>query len=56
VLTFAAKDMEDAAMPTAPANPMAAVTGLVFAALAGIVDPLRTRPGMRSAPLTSGWP
>jgi Ca2+-transporting ATPase len=41
VLAFAARDMDDAAMATALADPMAAVTGLVFVALVGIVDPLR---------------
>ena len=38
VLAFAAKDMDDAAV----ADPMAAVTDLVFVALVGIMDPLRT--------------
>ena len=42
VLAFAAKDMDDAAMTAALADPMAAVTDLVFVALVGIVDPLRT--------------
>jgi len=42
VLAFAARDMDDAAMSAALADPMAAVTGLVFVALVGIVDPLRT--------------
>src|SRR5580704_2565139 len=41
VLAFAAKDMDDAAMTAALADPMAAVTDLVFVALVGIVDPLR---------------
>ena len=41
VLAFAAKDMDDAAMSAALADPMAAVTDLVFVALVGIVDPLR---------------
>ncbi len=42
VLAFAARDLDDAAMAAALADPMAAVTGLVFIALVGIVDPLRT--------------
>jgi P-type Ca2+ transporter type 2C len=42
VLAFAARDLDDAAMSVAMADPMAAVTGLVFVALVGIVDPLRT--------------
>jgi len=42
VLAFAAKDMDDAVMSAALADPMAAVTDLVFVALVGIVDPLRT--------------
>jgi len=37
VLAFAARDLDDTEM----ADPMAAVTGLVFVALAGIMDPLR---------------
>jgi Ca2+-transporting ATPase len=41
VLAFAARDMDDAAMATALADPMAAVTDLVFVALVGIMDPLR---------------
>src|SRR5580693_5071087 len=51
VLAFAAKDMDDAAMSAAVADPMAAVTGLVFVALVGIVDPLRTeaRDAVRAA-------
>ena len=51
VLAFAAKDMDDAAMAAALADPMAAVTGLVFVALVGIVDPLRTeaRDAVRAA-------
>ena len=42
VLAFAAKDMDDAAMTAALTDPMAAVTDLLFVALVGIVDPLRT--------------
>src|SRR5207253_6715003 len=42
VLAFAARDLDDAAMAAAVADPMAAVTDLVFVALVGIVDPLRT--------------
>ena len=42
VLAFAAKDMDDAAMSAAVADPMAAVTDLVFVALVGIMDPLRS--------------
>ena len=42
VLAFAAKDMDDAVMSAALDDPMAAVTGLVFVALVGIVDPLRS--------------
>src|SRR6516165_4912397 len=42
VLAFAARDLDDAAMAAAIADPMAAVTDLVFVALVGIVDPLRT--------------
>jgi Ca2+-transporting ATPase len=51
VLAFAARDMDDAAMATALADPMAAVTGLVFVALVGIVDPLRAeaKDAVRSA-------
>jgi P-type Ca2+ transporter type 2C len=41
VLAFAAKDMDDAAMAAAVADPMTAVTDLVFVALVGIMDPLR---------------
>ena len=41
VLAFAARDLDDAAMTAALADPMAAVTGLIFVALAGIMDPLR---------------
>jgi Ca2+-transporting ATPase len=42
VLAFAARDLDDAAMSVAMADPMAAVTDLVFVALVGIMDPLRT--------------
>jgi P-type Ca2+ transporter type 2C len=41
VLAFAARDLDDAAMAAALADPMAAVTDLVFVALVGIMDPLR---------------
>jgi len=51
VLAFAARDLDDAAMTAALADPMAAVTDLVMVALVGIVDPLRTeaRDAVRSA-------
>jgi P-type Ca2+ transporter type 2C len=42
VLAFAARDLDDTAMSSAMADPMAAVTDLVFVALVGIMDPLRT--------------
>ncbi len=42
VLAFAARDLDDAAMSAALADPMAAVTGLVLVAIVGIMDPLRT--------------
>jgi hypothetical protein len=42
VLAFAARDLDDAAMSGAEADPMAAVTDLVLVALVGIMDPLRT--------------
>jgi Ca2+-transporting ATPase len=42
VLAFATRDLDDAAMTGALADPMAAVTDLIFVALVGIVDPLRT--------------
>jgi len=42
VLAFAARDLDDAAMSAAVADPMGAVTDLVFVALVGIMDPLRT--------------
>ena len=41
VLGFAARDLDDAAMAAAKADPMAAVTDLVFVGLVGIIDPLR---------------
>jgi Ca2+-transporting ATPase len=41
VLAFAARELDDAAMTPALTDPMAAVTGLVFVALVGIMDPLR---------------
>ncbi len=42
VLAFAVRDLDDAAMSAALADPMTAVTGLVLVALVGIMDPLRT--------------
>ena len=42
VLAFAVRDLDDIAMSLALADPMAAVTDLVFVALVGIMDPLRT--------------
>ena len=42
VLAFAARDLDDAAMSAALADPMAAVNDLVLVALVGIMDPLRT--------------
>ena len=42
VLAFAARDLDDTAMSAAVADSMAAVTDLVFVALVGIMDPLRT--------------
>ena len=42
VLAFAARDLDDAGMTAALADPMNAVTGLVMVALVGIMDPLRT--------------
>ncbi len=42
VLAFAVRDLDDAAMSSALADPMAAVTDLVFVSLVGIMDPLRT--------------
>src|ERR1700746_2501499 len=41
VLAFPARDLDDAEMTAALADPMAAVTDLVMVALVGIVDPLR---------------
>src|SRR6516225_6993800 len=41
VLAFAARDLDDAEMTAALADPMAAVTDLVMVTLVGIVDPLR---------------
>src|SRR5690348_11501574 len=41
VLAFAARDLDDAAMTAALADPMSAVTDLVMVALVGIMDPLR---------------
>jgi P-type Ca2+ transporter type 2C len=42
VLAFAARDLDNAAMTAALADPMAAVTDLVMVALVGIMDPLRS--------------
>jgi Ca2+-transporting ATPase len=42
VLAFAARDLDPAAMSAALADPMGSVTDLVFVALVGIMDPLRT--------------
>jgi P-type Ca2+ transporter type 2C len=41
VLAFAVRDLDDAVMAAALADPMAAVTDLVFVSLVGIMDPLR---------------
>jgi P-type Ca2+ transporter type 2C len=41
VLAFAVRDLDDQEMSAAIADPMAAVTDLVFVSLVGIVDPLR---------------
>jgi P-type Ca2+ transporter type 2C len=41
VLAFAARGLDDHEMTAALADPMAAVTGLIFVALVGIMDPLR---------------
>jgi Ca2+-transporting ATPase len=42
VLAFAARELDDAAMAAAQADPMSAVTDLILVALVGIMDPLRT--------------
>ncbi len=42
VLAFAARDLDDATMASAVADPMAAVRDLVLVSLVGIMDPLRT--------------
>ncbi len=42
VLAFASRDLDDAAMTSALADPMSAVTGLIMVALVGIMDPLRS--------------
>ncbi len=42
VLAFAARDVDDATMTAATSDPMAQVTDLVFVAIVGIIDPLRT--------------
>ena len=42
VLAFAARELDDAAMSGALADPMGAVSDLVLVALVGIMDPLRT--------------
>jgi Ca2+-transporting ATPase len=42
VLAFAARDLDDAAMSSAVTDPMAAVQDLLFVALVGIMDPLRS--------------
>lgn len=41
VLAFAARELDDAAMERAIADPMGAVEDLTFVALVGIIDPLR---------------
>lgn len=41
VLAFAARDLDDAEIQAADHDPMSAVTGLMFVALVGIIDPLR---------------
>jgi Ca2+-transporting ATPase len=41
VLAFAARELDDAAMDEALADPMGAVRDLTFVALVGIIDPLR---------------
>jgi len=42
VLAFAARDLDDQAMSAAIEDPMAAVRDLIFVALVGIIDPLRS--------------
>ena len=42
VLAFAARDVDDATMTAATSDPMSQVTDLVFVAIVGIIDPLRT--------------
>jgi Ca2+-transporting ATPase len=42
VLGFAARDVDEAAMPDALRDPMSCVVDLIFVALVGIIDPLRT--------------
>ena len=42
VLAFAARDLDEPAMESAIADPMAAVHDLILVALVGIIDPLRT--------------
>jgi Ca2+-transporting ATPase len=42
VLAFAARELDDAAMAAAQGDPMAAVTDLIFVAIVGLKDPLRT--------------
>jgi P-type Ca2+ transporter type 2C len=51
VLAFAARDLDDAAMSSALADPMAAVKDLLLVALVGIMDPLRAeaRDAVRTA-------
>jgi Ca2+-transporting ATPase len=41
VLAFAARDLDEATMASAVADPMASVEDLLFVALVGIIDPLR---------------
>ncbi|HEX5113592.1 MAG TPA: HAD-IC family P-type ATPase [Pseudonocardiaceae bacterium] len=41
MLAFAARDLDNTGMSAAVADPMAAVTDLIFVALVGIMDPLR---------------
>jgi P-type Ca2+ transporter type 2C len=42
VLAFAARDLDDTQMASAEADPMAAVTDLIYVAIVGIMDPLRS--------------